>query len=172
MPRPRPAAIGIIFSHDHDQTQVLLIKRNDVPVWVLPGGGIESSESPEEALLREIWEETGLRVKIDRKVAEYSPLNKLASPTHLYTCHKVDGLLRKGCETAELYFFDLNKLPKSFFKVHKSWLEDALQNNSEVIKKNIDQVTYGELVKYFLRHPWHVTRFLMTRLGFKGMSKK
>jgi 8-oxo-dGTP diphosphatase len=159
---PRPAAIGILFNND--QTQVLLIKRQDVPVWVLPGGGIEPSESPEEALLREVWEETGLRVKIDRKVAEYSPLNKLASSTHLYTCRKVDGLLRKGCETDEIAFFALNNLPKSFFMVHQSWLEDALQNKSEVIKKNIDQVSYGELVKYFLRHPWHVIRYLLTRL--------
>ena len=49
------ATICVIFNED--QTQVLLTKRFDFPVWVLPGGGIEPNESIEDGLKREIKED-------------------------------------------------------------------------------------------------------------------
>jgi len=55
------SVIGVVFSPD--EKQVLLTKRRDVPVWVLPGGGIERNENPEDAIVREILEETGFHVK-------------------------------------------------------------------------------------------------------------
>ena len=79
-----PASIGIIFNHNKDE--VLLVKRRDVPVWILPGGGVDTNETPEEALLREIQEETGYQVQITRKSAEYSPINRLAAFTSVYVC--------------------------------------------------------------------------------------
>ncbi len=108
----KPAAIGIIFSKD--KKEVLLVKRCDVAVWVLPGGGIEEDESPESAVCREVWEETGLKVQVARKIAFYTPLNKLASPTHLFECTPVDGALQTGCETREIAYFSLDKLPPRF----------------------------------------------------------
>jgi len=41
---------------------VLLVKPDYKPTWQFPGGGVEAGESPIEAALREIYEETGLRV--------------------------------------------------------------------------------------------------------------
>ena len=61
---------GIIFSED--RSEILLIKRRDVPVWVLPGGGIDKEETPDEAILREMEEETGYKVKLSRKIGEYT----------------------------------------------------------------------------------------------------
>lgn len=39
--------------------KLLLVKRRDVPVWVFPGGGIEKGETPERAVVREVFEESG-----------------------------------------------------------------------------------------------------------------
>ena len=52
-----------------DQDKLLLVKRSDKArgehhYWELPGGRMEFGESPEEALLRELAEETGLSAKI------------------------------------------------------------------------------------------------------------
>lgn len=52
-----------------DKSKILLIKRKRDPFggqWALPGGGIELGETVEEALVREVREETGLEVGIER----------------------------------------------------------------------------------------------------------
>ena len=72
----KTSVVSIIL--DQSGREVLLIKRRDVSAWVLPGGGVDAGETPEEAAVRESFEETGLQVAVSRKVAEYSPLNRLA----------------------------------------------------------------------------------------------
>jgi 8-oxo-dGTP diphosphatase len=56
-------AYGILV---HDES-VLLVRSSsnqiNPPLWWLPGGGIDFGESPEETLLREFHEETGLAIK-------------------------------------------------------------------------------------------------------------
>ena len=52
------ANVGIILSND--RRQVFLGRRIGQDAWQFPQGGIDRSESPEEAMYRELWEETGL----------------------------------------------------------------------------------------------------------------
>lgn len=56
---------------------VLLIHRlkDGLDYFVFPGGGIEEGESPEEAMIREIKEETNLDAKINKKLLEYDNEN-------------------------------------------------------------------------------------------------
>lgn len=155
-----PAAIAIILNANN--TQVLLVKREDVPVWILPGGGIEPGEKPEEALIREIQEETGYQVQIQRKCAEYSPINRLAAFTSVFICCIQSGEMRLSDETAAIAFYSLEKLPSSFFPPHAQWLYEALSQQS-LIQRPLTEVSYQALCKYFIRHPWQVFRFAWTR---------
>jgi len=154
------AAIGIVFNQS--RTKVLLVKRQDVPVWVLPGGGVDQGELSTTTVVREVLEETGLNVKVIRKVAEYTPINNLARFTEIYECQPLQGVLKKGAETKEVAFFSLHQLPKHLFFIHKEWLEDALKNRSEIIQRSLNQVTYWNLIKFFLKHPSWVIRFFAT----------
>lgn len=158
-----PAAIGIIFNKSRDQ--VLLVKRRDVPVWVLPGGGIDPGESPEEAVCRELHEETGLDTEVMRKIAEYIPANKLASFTYFFECRATGGTPSPTEESLEARFYPIDSLPKNLFHIHKEFLEDALVNRPFVIQKVLNQVSYSQLIKYFLRHPLRVLRFGLSRIG-------
>jgi 8-oxo-dGTP diphosphatase len=54
-------ATGIVFS---PQKEILMIKHKKLQVWLPPGGHVEKDELPEDAVLREIYEETGIIAKI------------------------------------------------------------------------------------------------------------
>lgn len=57
-----------------EDNQVLLLHHKKLDVWLYPGGHIEKNETPEQAVLREVMEETGLNVEImgeiDNKLAD------------------------------------------------------------------------------------------------------
>lgn len=157
-----PAAIAIILNAD--KSQVLLVKRCDVPIWVLPGGGIEVGETPEEALIREIEEETGYIVQILRKGAEYHPINRLAAFTTVFICQIRSGHICLSSETNAIAFFPLHHLPSNFFPPHKHWLSEIL-TQSTLIQRPLTEISYFALCKYFLQHPGQVLRFAWTRFG-------
>jgi len=53
-----PSITGLVFDDDH---RVLLVRHSNGGVWVAPGGAIDPGEAPQDALVREVWEETSLR---------------------------------------------------------------------------------------------------------------
>jgi len=165
----KPAVYGIIFSKDRET--VLLIKRRDVPVWVLPGGGIDPGETPEIAVIREMKEETGYNIKILRQIAEYLPVNKLTQISFFYECEIISGKKTTGEETKDIRFFPLTKLPKEMPPPFADWIEDALLGHTEIIRKEIRGVTYWVLIKLLLQHPLIVGRFLLTKIGITINSK-
>lgn len=63
--RQRIAAYALI---EDDTGRVLLTRgpegRRRGRRWLLPGGGVEHGEHPEQTVIREAWEETGLRIKV------------------------------------------------------------------------------------------------------------
>ncbi|HTY44129.1 MAG TPA: NUDIX domain-containing protein, partial [Patescibacteria group bacterium] len=77
--------------------KILLIHRfnNGEEYYVPPGGHIEKGESEEEALLREIKEETGLNAEIDKKLWVFkNPIDK--SKNHFFLVTKFMGRLHLG----------------------------------------------------------------------------
>ena len=153
----------IIFSRD--RKEILLIKRRDIPVWVLPGGGIEPEETPEKAAVREAEEETGFSVAITRKIAHYFPINRLSQVTHFYECSIVSGAPKTGKETKEVRFYPLAALPRHLAPPYQDWIQDALENQTVVMKKKILSSSYWNLVRLLILHPILVARFLLTKMG-------
>jgi 8-oxo-dGTP pyrophosphatase MutT (NUDIX family) len=66
---------AVIF--DKTREKVLLTKRADNGQWCLPSGGADPGESVDETVIREVWEETGLKVHVLRLVGVYSDPNWL-----------------------------------------------------------------------------------------------
>lgn len=153
---------GVVFSEC--RTQVLLTLRRDVPVWVLPGGGIENKEPPEAAIVREILEETGFRVKVVRCAGSYIPINRLARPTLLYECAIVSGSATPSAETRSIRFFPKNQLPQ-MIPPYREWIEDADAAVDPPPVKTLDSVNY-KLIKHLFLHPILSLRFLLARFGF------
>lgn len=64
----RPRVCAAIIRND----EILMVRHRDGEreYWTLPGGGIEPSESPQEAAVREVKEETGLEARVCRFLFE------------------------------------------------------------------------------------------------------
>src|SRR5262249_56537076 len=71
------ATIGAFALLLDDDGRVLCVKQNyGAREWTLPGGRVEPNESPLAALHREIMEETGCRIAIERLVGTYSRIDQ------------------------------------------------------------------------------------------------
>lgn len=53
-----------VYVYNPKNSKFLLVKHRKAGKWLQPGGHVEPNEDPEEAALRETFEETGLRVKL------------------------------------------------------------------------------------------------------------
>jgi 8-oxo-dGTP pyrophosphatase MutT (NUDIX family) len=156
------SSIACVFSKE--KNKVLLVKRRDVPVWVLPGGGIEKNETAEETIIREVKEETGFNVKITKKIGEYTPVNRLSRFTYLFECEVISGKETTSSETKEVKFFEIKDIPM-MPPPYKDWIEDCYKNPKVPLNKKLTQVTYFKLFLNMILHPILVFRFLLSRIG-------
>lgn len=163
MKKKDETVLAAIFSEN--RKKILLIKRRDVPVWVLPGGGIEENEKEENAIRRETKEETGFNIQITRKVGEYTPLNKLTKFTHLYECKIISGKSKITEETKDINFFDLKNLPKYLPPPFPEWIQDAYRKENKLIKRKLTSITYKRFLKAIFLHPILIIRFILSRMG-------
>ena len=156
------AALAIVLS---PSDTVLLVQRRDVPVWVLPGGGIETGEPPEVAAIRETFEESGITVDIIDHVATYQPINRLARTTHLFLCRprSSEQPTAHNQEVAAAHFFPLHSLPAKLFPLHRTFIDEWRSAKAIPIHRALTEVTYTALFRLFLSHPWWIARYLWTR---------
>lgn len=124
-----------------DQGRVLLTKRTDNGQWCLPGGGVDSGESVAEACEREVWEETGLRVRVKRLVGVYSHTDMLVvypdgNQVQIFSLHfeveVLGGQLGLSHETTEVGYFSLDEMEAlDMFGRHKERILDTLAQQRE-----------------------------------------
>jgi ADP-ribose pyrophosphatase YjhB (NUDIX family) len=118
-------AVAVIFDQDK---RILLVKStyNRFHPWGLPGGSLEYGESPEVAVIREIFEETNLRIEIERFM-----FVKTWKPDRVgmyYLCRIMDGAFHPSDEVSELAYFSLSGLP------------DVSSQDVELIKQIFEKV--------------------------------
>lgn len=92
-PHPLVGAGAVV----HRQGKVLLVRRNFPPnegMWSIPGGRVELGEGVEEAAVREIREETGLTVEVERLLDVQTLLQRDAEGAIEYHYILVDYLAR------------------------------------------------------------------------------
>jgi 8-oxo-dGTP diphosphatase len=108
---------------------IVLIKRLNDPFkgyYALPGGIVEYGESTEEAVLRELREETALEGKIYKLVGVYSEPNRDPRGHFVSVCYLIigRGRLKAGSDAREVKVFPVEKIPKLAFD-HGRMVEDA-----------------------------------------------
>ncbi|MGP4040149.1 NUDIX hydrolase [Gracilibacillus sp. D59] len=126
----------------NEEGHILLQKRHDKQMWGFPGGALELGESIEEAVKREILEETGLVVELKKLIGIYSKYfdsypngDKAQTIVHFFELEVVGGELSTfDEETLELKFFDPNEPPELVNKQHEDALADYLSGGNCIIR--------------------------------------
>ncbi|UCH97546.1 MAG: NUDIX domain-containing protein, partial [Candidatus Aminicenantes bacterium] len=129
---PLPATAAVVINEAHE---ILLVKRNVEPKagqWCLPGGFVEMGESPEDACLRELKEETGLEGEIDQwagNVLSESPVYRWVIVMG-YSIRNFRGRLRAGDDCSEAVFFKYETMPEIAFRSHRQILKNVLEGKN------------------------------------------
>lgn len=122
--------------------KILFIKRK-TPVfkgyWALPGGRMKEGETAEEAVVREIKEETGLTVKVVEKIGEYDERGVQDGIEYDYhsTCfyvRPVEGEIKPQKEVETIELFHPKALPKELAFRHSDMIEDYFKRKTKTIK--------------------------------------
>jgi len=123
------------------QGRALLTKRQDNGQWCLPSGGMESGESVAEACEREVFEETGLSVRVKRFVGVYSHPDQLViypdgNKVQIVALHfeaeVVGGKLGLSDETSDFGYFTLEEIESlDIIFRHKDRILDTLANQKD-----------------------------------------
>jgi 8-oxo-dGTP pyrophosphatase MutT (NUDIX family) len=138
----RMGCSAVLF--DDARQKVLLTQRTDNGRWCLPGGALEAGESVAEACEREVWEETGLRVRVTRLLGVYSNPNQLVIYPDgnraffvvlNFEVEKVSGELGLSNETTAFGYYTLGEmLSMPMHGQHLLRVEDALLGGDVQIK--------------------------------------
>ncbi len=115
--------VGVIALVRDEAGRVLLFKhtyRRDKP-WGLPGGSLQAGETLESCLARELREETGMEIVVDRLLSAAVHPQRRRVDT-IFACHLADGQglerFRPSAEVSEARFFGLDELPHGMYAGH------------------------------------------------------
>jgi len=136
----------VIFTLREGSLQVLLVKRGVLPFegqYAIPGGFIRGDESLEEAALRELHEETGVRNEFLEQLYTFGdpkrdPRGRVITVAY-YALIASDKLsLVAGADAAEAQWFPASSVPPLAFD-HKSILDYALER----LRNKLEYTTVG-----------------------------
>ena len=116
----------------NDKGEILLQRRADSGRWGLPGGIMEPGEVPATAVVREVFEETGVTVVPERITGVYTtPLLTYSNGDRAqyvivgFACRPVGGVARvNDDESLEVAYFPLDALPE-LHPAHRARIKDA-----------------------------------------------
>ncbi|HUE97612.1 MAG TPA: NUDIX hydrolase N-terminal domain-containing protein [Anaerolineales bacterium] len=111
--------------------KILLIQERADDKWAMPGGWADLGNAPASVAEREVWEESGFRVKAEKVVAvldanRIEPMEFYHAYKIIFLCKLLDGEPRTSHETLAVDFFDLNYLPPlSIYRTNENMLQEV-----------------------------------------------
>ena len=121
--------------------KILLIQERADGMWAMPGGWADLGNSPASVAEREVWEESGYRVKAEKVVAvidanRIEPFEFYHAYKLIFLCKLLDGEPRISYETLAVDFFDPNHLPPlSSYRTNENMVQEVfahVQNPNRV----------------------------------------
>jgi len=126
----RPMTLGVRALVVDEKNRVLLVRHTYVPGYFFPGGGVEGGETMEEAMRRELVEETNVEAEGSLTLHGIY-LNRAASKRDHVALYVVRDFRRIGPhvpdrEIAEAGFFAIDALPPATTRATRARIAEAL----------------------------------------------
>ena len=136
MPKPITPLLtvdAIIMDINNDfEYEIVLIKRKNPPYgWALPGGFVDIGETTVQAVIREVKEETNLKVTRADLYGVFSEPNRDPrghTVSIAYAC-KAEGEIKAKDDAIEIAKFKINELPKDIAFDHRHIIEGYFIDN-------------------------------------------
>lgn len=132
-----PGVSGVVLRGDPGREQVLLVQRADSGRWSVPAGIVEPGEQPADCLVRELWEETRVRVTVERLVSlvadaeiTYPNGDRCQYISMTFRCSYSAGDATVGDdESLAVGWFDLDALPDDVSERGRARIAAALTSD-------------------------------------------
>jgi ADP-ribose pyrophosphatase YjhB (NUDIX family) len=111
--------------------RILLVQERADGRWSMPGGWADLGDSPSAMVMREVWEESGFKVRVKKVIAVYDgdriqPMEFYHSYKLVFLCKIIGGEARISYETLAVDFFEPANLPElSLLRTSQRMIEEA-----------------------------------------------
>ncbi|EHM27366.1 MutT-like protein [Streptomyces sp. W007] len=121
---------GVVVREDG---RVLTIRRADNGTWEPPGGVLELSEAPEDGVRREVYEETGIKVQVDRLTGVYKNTAR-GIVALVFRCHAEGGQEQLSEESTAVEWLTPDEVTSRMAEVYAVRVTDALLNDAPHVR--------------------------------------
>ena len=127
-PTPNVSVRALIFN---ERKQLLLVKEASLGTWSLPGGWCDLFETPSEAIIKEVIQEAGIHIKVERLLGisdriKYKTNKKWSEYAVMFLATIIEDTKVFGHEVSQVGFFDINNLPELSFKSNQEEIKRAI----------------------------------------------
>ena len=120
--------------------KILLVQEKADGKWAMPGGWGDLGDAPAETTAREVWEESGFTVKVDKLIGVYDgnriqPFEFYHAYKLIFLCSITSGERTTSIETLAVDFFDLDNLPAlSEARTNKKMLDEVFAHVADPLR--------------------------------------
>ncbi|MFE2536502.1 NUDIX hydrolase [Streptomyces sp. NPDC059371] len=131
-PKHSVSVAGVIVRADD---RVLAVRRADNGAWEPPGGVLELDEEPQTGVVREVFEETGIRVTVGQLTGVYKNM-KLGVVSLVFRCDPSAGTERTSNESTAVAWLTPDEVQECMSKVFAIRVLDALNGNGPQVRSH------------------------------------
>lgn len=121
-----------------DRERLLAVRRADNGHWEPPGGVLELAESIEEGLAREVLEETGLHVEVERLSGVYKNMSR-GIVALVFRCRATGGELMRNAEVSDWRWLSRDEVNQEMDQAYAVRMLDALQDGPPAVRSHDGQ---------------------------------
>ncbi|MHC4692844.1 MAG: NUDIX domain-containing protein [Planctomycetota bacterium] len=147
-PRPMVAADAAVFSIFEGKVKLLLVERGNEPFkgqWALPGGFVDIDEELEDAVARELEEETGLTGVGLKQIGTFGkcgrdPRGRVITVTYMGFLTEGSSEVAAGDDAAKAQWFDIEQLPKDLAFDHDVVTKFVIERlkSTKIYRQNVE----------------------------------